>query len=500
MADDKTTQTPKSFTVTVNDGANAGADYPIPEASSRDYTWKGKGKQTLKYTATAEYLPIYSDDGELIGHMFGLSYVTDQQDKTDRPVTFCWNGGPGGNSVMVNVGGLGPRHVPIKTLENLPQPTQPEDNPYSILPDTDLVYLDAMGTGYSKIAKSYDSKKVWGVYGDADAFMRGIARWLTVHERWNAPLYLYGESYGTMRNAVLMRLLGERGIGVTGVIEQSTILDYAYTLSGNDLYYMGMLPVYAATANHFGKAGKGVDQFEWFDKACDFVDEKYGAALIKSDRITEREEKSIAREMSRLIGLPANVIQQKHLRIELDTFRKMLLADEGLFTGRYDMRFTEPAYMDVQGDNEFFAGEDPSGDAIMTPDQSSFMKLVHETGFKGDPLNTLLSFDVNMDWNWTHQAPGTMGSPSCPNTAYDMGTALRRNPKCRVLFFGGIHDAATPFWNVKHAISKMFLPDCLKERIEYHVHENGHMAYEDLPTLEKMAPELHAFYEKRHEN
>ncbi|MEE0581798.1 MAG: hypothetical protein UC328_01360, partial [Adlercreutzia sp.] len=180
-------------------------------------------------------------------------------------------------------------------------------------------------------------------------------------------------------------------------------------------------------------------------------------------------------------------------------FRKTIMADEGLFTGRYDTRFTEPAYMDVQGDNEFFAGEDPSGDAIMTPDQSAWMKLVQETGFKGSPINLLLSMKVNEEWNWTHQAPGTMGSPVCPNTAYDMGTALRRNPFCRVLFFGGIHDAATPFWNVKHSISKMFLPESITSRIEYKVHENGHMAYEDLPTLEKMAPELAAFYEKRHE-
>ncbi len=508
-------------------------------------TWTD-GKQTIKYTATAEMLPLHTDDGTLIGHMFALSYVSDAADKSDRPVTFCWNGGPGGSSAMVNIGGLGPRRVPINTIKQLPCPTKPEDNPYSLLPTTDLVYLDAMGTGYSKVAEGprrvpintikqlpcptkpednpysllpttdlvyldamgtgyskvaegYDPKKVWGVDGDADAFMRGIAQWLTTHERWNTPLYLYGESYGTMRNSVLMRVLGERGIALTGVIEQSTILDYAPTLSGNDLYYMGMLPVYAATANYFGKAGAGVDQFEWFDRAWKFVDEKYGRALIASDSITAEEEHELAAEMSELIGLPAEFIEGKHLRIELDTFRKTIMADEGLFCGRYDTRFTEPAYMDVQGDNEFFAGEDPSGDAIMTPDQSAWMKLVQETGFKGSPINLLLSMKVNEEWNWTHQAPGTMGSPVCPNTAYDMGTALRRNPFCRVLFFGGIHDAATPFWNVKHSISKMFLPESITSRIEYKVHENGHMAYEDLPTLEKMAPELAAFYEKRHE-
>lgn len=495
-------ETTPSFTVTMNDPAKgaAAAEQKIPEPATKNYVWKGNGKQSIKYAATAEMLPLHEDGGTLIGHMFALSYVTDEQNKTDRPVTFCWNGGPGGSSAMVNIGGLGPRRVPITTLQQLPCPTQPEDNPWSLLPETDLVYLDAMGTGYSQVADGYDPKKVWGVDGDADAFMRGIAQWLTTHERWNAPLYLYGESYGTMRNSVLMRVLGERGIGVTGVIEQSTILDYAPTLSGNDLYYMGMFPVYAATANYFGKAGQGIDQFEWFDKAWDFVDAKLGGALIRCDTLSDREETNIAREMSKFIGIPANIIKQKHLRIELDTFRKLLLQDEGLFIGRYDTRFTEPAYMDVQGDNEFFAGEDPSGDAIMTPDQSAWMKLVQETGFKGSPINILLSFKVNEDWNWTHQAPGTMGSPQCPNTAYDMSTALRRNPKCRVLFFGGIHDAATPFWNVKHSLSKMFLPDQIKERIEFCVHENGHMAYEDQPTLEQMAPELKAFYAKRHED
>ncbi len=271
-------ETSPSFTVTMNDGKSAKPEQPVPEPASKQLTWTS-GKQTIKYTATAEMLPLHTDDGTLIGHMFALSYVSDAADKSDRPVTFCWNGGPGGSSAMVNIGGLGPRRVPINTIKQLPCPTKPEDNPYSLLPTTDLVYLDAMGTGYSKVAEGYDPKKVWGVDGDADAFMRGIAQWLTTHERWNTPLYLYGESYGTMRNSVLMRVLGERGIALTGVIEQSTILDYAPTSAGNDLYYMGMLPVYAATANYFGKAGAGVRyQFAWFDRAWKFVDEKYGRA------------------------------------------------------------------------------------------------------------------------------------------------------------------------------------------------------------------------------
>ena len=150
-------ETSPSFTVTMNDGKSAKPEQPVPEPASKDMTWTD-GKQTIKYTATAEMLPLHTDDGTLIGHMFALSYVSDAADKSDRPATFCWNGGPGGSSAMVNIGGLGPRRVPINTIKQLPCPTKPEDNPYSLLPTTDLVYLDAMGTGYSKVAEGYDPK------------------------------------------------------------------------------------------------------------------------------------------------------------------------------------------------------------------------------------------------------------------------------------------------------------------------------------------------------
>lgn len=502
MADQNTTHqdpTTQLYSVSVVDPKKSSAPIEIPEPSSRSFTWTS-GKKSINYEARAEHLSLAADDGTAIGHMFALSYVSDLEDKTDRPVTFLWNGGPGGASMMVNIGGMGPHYVKADGLHALPCPCEPQDNPYTLLPESDLVFLDAMGTGYSYVDPNYDAKKVYSVDGDADAFARGIAQWLTIHERWNAPLYLYGESYGTFRNAVLMRVLGERGIGVTGVIEQSTILDYAYTLAGNDLYYMGMVPVFAATAHHFGKTGKGVDPFEWFDRASDFVYDVYGPALIQSARMTPNQERRVARQLSSFIGLPTEQLLRQHLRIELDTFRSSILADQGLFTGRYDTRFTEPAYMAVQGDNEFFAGEDPSMDAINSPYTTAWMKLVQETGFKANPNYIGLSFKVNMAWDFNHTAPGTMGSPQCPNVAYDMATALRRNPKCRVLFFGGIHDAATPFWNVKHAMSKLFLPEALESRIEYHVHENGHMAYADEPTIKAMAPELAAFYDKRHKD
>lgn len=473
---------------------------PLPATASKQYAWKSPKGDEIHYTATAEMVPVRADDGQLIGHMFMFSQVSDDDDKSDRPVTFCWNGGPGGASYMVNIGGMGALRVKTDGMAHLKGVGEVEDNPDTLLPSSDLVFIDAFGTGYSHVDPNYDAKKVWGVDGDADAFTRGIIEWLTEHGRFNSPLYLYGESYGTMRNAVVYRLLGEHGIGVTGVVEQSTILDYAPTLSGNDAYYMGMVPVYAATANYFGKAGQGVDQYQWYDKAFDFVNSTLAGALVLGDELPDDRMDEIAGQMSELIGLSKDFIKSKGLRIELDTFRKSLLADEGKTTGRYDTRFTTYGYPDVQGDNEFFAGEDPSYDAINAAYLDVYMKLLGDMGFKGYENYVGLSMKVNESWNWSHQAPGTMGAPQTPNVAYDIATALRRNPTSRILFFGGIHDAATPYWNVRHDMGKLFLPQALKDRIEYHVHSNGHMLYCDQVALEAAGPELAAFYEKRHED
>lgn len=475
--------------------------YNPPEAASKKFVWKN-GKKSINYTACAEALPVYDyDSHKLIGHQFMLSYVADNpSNKEDRPVTFLWNGGPGGSSAMVNIGGLGPHRVPTVGTEHLTPTAKFEDNPYTLLQESDLIFLDAFGTGYSHVDPAFDKKKVWGVDGDGASMASGIAAWLQEHNRWHSPLYLYGESYGTMRNAVVYRILGERGIGVTGVVEQSSILDYAPTLSGNDAYYMGMLPLYATAAQHFKKAGKGFTVKQWWDKAFDFVYDTYASALIKGDSLSEDKVDAVAKEMSELIGLDKDFIKQCGLRIELDTFRLNILADEGKTCGRYDMRFTTYKYKPVQDDNEFFAGEDPSMDAINSPYQGAYLDLLQEIGFKGDPNYDGLNITVNEDWDWTHQAPGTMGSPQTPDVAFDISTALRRNPKSRILFFGGYYDAATPFWNVKHDMDKLWLPKELKDRIEYHVHENGHMAYAATEALEKMAPELHDFYEKRHED
>jgi carboxypeptidase C (cathepsin A) len=490
MADETATAKPKA--------PDQGAAQEHEPASAKR-TWH-HGDKTLDYVVTAEQFGIATDDGVHIGEMFMLSYVAEATDKTDRPVTFLWNGGPGGASYMVNIGGMGPVRVKPHGEDHLKPVADTDDNPFTLLTSSDLVFIDAMGTGYSVVDSEYDSKKVWGVDGDADAMVRGIILWLAKYDRFNSPLYLYGESYGTMRNAVVYRMLGEQGIGVTGVVEQSTILDYAPTLPGNDAFYLGMTPVYAATARFFGKAGTDVDADKWFDDTMKWVDEVMAPAIVQGDNLPKAKRDEVAAQMSAFIGLPADFIANRGLRIELDTYRRHLLKDEGKTLGRYDMRFTTYAYQAVQGDNEFYAGEDPSYDAINAPYVGAYRKMLTELGW--DPAQTYvgLSMKVNSAWNWTHTAPGCMEPAFVPNVAYDLATALRRNPKSRIIFLGGRHDAATPWWNVRHDMSKLFLPEPLKRRCEYHLSSNGHMAYGDEKALEAIAPELAAFYEKRHED
>lgn len=469
----------------------------VPENASKHYVWTGADGRTIGYTAAAEMVDIYDDKGTVMAHQFCLSYVSDDDEKDDRPVTFLWNGGPGGSSSMVCVGGMGPVRVPTDGLKPVGNTCPVEDNPYTLLKESDLVFIDAPGTGYSRVATGYDSKKLWSVDGDADAMARTIIAWMDDHDAWNRPHYLYGESYGTTRGAVVYRLLGERGVGVDGVVEQSAILDFAVMLPGDDDYYAGMFPVLAATAQSAGVTGQGVDPEEWFGKAMEFVDRTLISALTMAGNLPADEMEAVAGQMSEFIGLPTAFILDHKLRIELHEFRAHFQRENGLTWGRYDTRYTEAAYLPIQGNLEFFEAEDPSYDAIQVAYNEVYQKLLRDMGFKGYPNYLGLSMEVNEAWNWSHAMPG-VGSAPMPNVAYDLATALRRNPTSHVLFIGGRHDGATPYWNVIHDVAKLYLPENLSRQVHWLETSGGHMLYTDLGALEATDAALKEFYDLRH--
>lgn len=480
-------------------GLRGGADRncPVPDPASAKLTWRC-GSEAISYEAKASHIDVREDEGALIGRMFSLAYVADGDDPS-RPVTFCYNGGPGCASVPINFGGIGPRRVATDGTRHMATPGVVEDNPSTVLRQSDLVFLDALGTGWSPLAEGVDGKQAWGVDQDADMFARAIKQWLEDNGRWSSPVYLFGESYGTVRNAVLMRLLGERDVAVAGVVMLSAIFEWAQTLPGNDLYYLGMLPAYAAAAQFFGKAGAGVGEDEWFEQALDFTEGTYAPALLKGDRLGAAQEASVAREMSELIGLSASSIARRHLRIELDMFRRELLAEEGKVTGRLDLRFTSDEPLGSQDSSDWFAEEDAADDALESAWTCAFRAFCHdELGYRGPASYLSNNYPkVGKGWDWSHLDAGTSFKVSAPNVAYDIATAMRRNPNVRVAILGGRFDAATTLWNTLHDISCQFLSPELRERVEFKRYGCGHMAYVDVPTLEQMGRDMEEFYGKR---
>ena len=286
----------------------AGAGLKVPEKATATLVWQGPDgaePASITYRAEAGHVDVRDDTGKLLCKMFYVSYAAlgaDGSADPDRPVTVLFNGGPGSASVPIDFGGFGPLRVQTDGMNHVRADAPTRDNPHTLLKNSDLVFFDAPGTGYSPVAAGVDPKAIFGADGDADAFCRAITAWLEENGRWSSPLYLLGESYGTVRNAVLMRLLGERGVKLTGVTMLSAIWDWVETLPGEDLYYLGMLPTMAAAAQYFGKAGEGVDVDAWFDRAMAFSTEVYGPALLFGDRLGARREAELAEQISELIG------------------------------------------------------------------------------------------------------------------------------------------------------------------------------------------------------
>lgn len=479
------------------------APLAVPAPASADLVWTGAGEhagESLAYRCTASHVDVRADDGRLTGKMFALSYVVpgDEAGRTGRPVTFCFNGGPGCASVPINFGGIGPVRVKGAGRRSFSAPVEVEDNPYTLLRQSDLVFLDALGTGFSVMAADADGAKSFGVDGDADAFCRAICTWLEDNGRWESPVYLFGESYGTTRNAVLARLLGEREVAVAGVVMLSAIFDFAQIVEGEDLYHLGMTPTYAAAAQHFGRAGAGRDVDEWFDEAMAFTEDELASALLKGDRLGDGREAEVARRYASYIGLPAELIQARHLRITLDDFRRHILASERKVCGRLDMRFSSDAPLAVQSSSTWFAGEDAADDAMEADWTLAFRVFLSDRlGYQAPARYLSNNYDnVGAAWTWEHKEPGRDESSATPNVAYDLACAMRRNPRMKLAILGGRYDAATPWWNVIHDMSCQFLSDQLKGRTEWHRYGCGHMAYADEPTLAQMSTDMEAFYNK----
>ncbi len=470
----------------------------VPKPASAELVWHDQHGASLECRATAAHVEVRDNDGHVLGKMFALSFVAleDGKPSASRPVTFAYNGGPGSASVPIDFGGIGPKRVRTNGLHHIPANAPLEDNPHSLLAVSDIVFLDALGTGWSVVAKGVKDEQVYGIDADADCFARAICAWLQNNGRWSSPLYLYGESYGTVRNAVLMRILGERGVKLTGVVMLSAIFDWAAVQPGAEAGYVGFMPTYAAAAQHFGKVGQGVDVDEWFDQAMDFAEDVYAPALLKADRLSPTREREVAEQLSQYIGLSVEHIMAKHLRVDLTYFRAHLLEGEGRACGRLDMRFVSDLPSYVQTSSLWLAEEDAANDAVEGVWTNAFRAFCSDVlGYRGAATYLNGNYQkVAGAWKWTHAMPGCEEEAQAPNVALDVAVSLRRDPTIKLAIIGGRYDAATPWWNVEHDMAGQYLSPKIKAHVSWYRYGCGHMAYVDEPTLVAMSADINDFY------
>lgn len=454
---------------------------PAPKrfVSKRSVTVKG---QKVAYTAVAGETYLYNRAGDPIGLIFSFSYLKDGPRDPGRPVMFVFNGGPGSSSLWLHMGVVGPRRVVLDrevNPSNVP-PFGVADNPHSLIDEADLVFIDPVGTGWSRVVGKGTTADFWGVDEDADTVAQFIELWLTEHGRWNSPKFLMGESYGSIRAAVLPRaLMGGplyvgmmRGITVNGVVLLGTTLNARIgqpDAEGADMRQALMLPAMADTAwfhQKVDRAGRDLEAFH--QEVLAFAKGDYLAALQaeKAGSLSPERRGAVAARLAGYTGLPA-AAWEKSLRMSDGEFSRRLLADRGLQVGIYDSRYTLP----LAGSGNDPVGDDPAMGRYVPGFVAAFHQMVaDDLGVKMDrPYGAIVWKDLLPSWNWDRK-----GVPPGQSFATDLAIAMRRNETLRVLVASGYYDFSTHSAPAEFSVEQAKMP---ADRVMLRRYASGHMLY-----------------------
>jgi carboxypeptidase C (cathepsin A) len=437
--------------------------------------------------------PKEPKDASPVASMFYVAYFKKDAKAEDRPITFFYNGGPGSSTIWLHMGSLGPKHVVTDGDQHLPAaPYKLVDNANSLLDVSDVVFIDMPGTGFGRLIGKDAGKAFWGIDEDANAFARFIARFVTKYDRWNSPKYIFGESYGTTRSAVLANVLQHKLIDLNGVILLSQIfnfttdIDAAQANPGVDLPFALALPTYAATAWYHKKLSTQPAALEPFLKDVEeFAMGPYSHALALGTDLSPAEKQSVAEKLHDYTGLPVAYLIKANLRVNGAEFEKTLLDSENLTTGRLDSRFTGPDLDPLSQGADY----DPQGSAISSAYATLFNAYVRHDLKYGEGQTYLdgALFD-GVEWDFKHNS-----IPISTNVAPDLAEAMKTNPRLHVMVNGGYYDLATPFFAAQYEEKHLPIPDSLAKNIEYDWYESGHMVYVQRDSLKQLHDRVAAF-------
>ena len=436
--------------------------------------------------------------------MFYVAYFKRGAPSASRPVTFLFNGGPGSSTVWLHMGAFGPRRVVTADDSHTPAaPYRVVGNAYSLLDVSDLVFIDAPGTGFSRIEGKDKEKSFYGVDPDAYAFSQFVKGFLTKYGRWNSPKYLFGESYGTPRASLMAaELEGEDSVDLNGVILLSAILSFDMSADGPegnpgvDAPYELALPTYAASAwYHHKLTGNAPALGPLLEEVQHFALTDYALALEQGAALPDAQREAIAEKLHDYTGLPVGFIKKADLRINGGVFEQALQINDDLTTGRLDTRFSGPTMDPLAKEAEY----DPQSAAIGSAYVSAFNDYVRKDLHFGEgrifkPENYE---DVGAHWELKHKPPGAgMALPIAPNVMPDLAAAMKYNPGLKIMLNGGYYDLATPYFEGMYEMHHLPIPQKLQSNIEYHYYESGHMVYAHEESLKRLHDNVAAFIRK----